>query len=421
MRILWFSNTPSCYASMSTDAKKRGGGWIESAERALSSSVDVDLAVCFVSEGDSEKLERQGVVYYPVRNPNDSSIWIRVKKAWHAFIGKYDYAVEESTWKYHIAAYMDVVKDFKPDIIHVWGTEKYFGLIAKYTEVPVVLHIQGLLNPYYSVLLPPAVSWSEFEGSCLNLKRWFDNRMYHYTWEMACHREQEIVSGLKYYMGRTEWDKRVSSIMNPQSEYMYCGEFLREEFYNVGERRIPENLVIVSTISRPLYKGVDLILRTAKVLKEDMHLSFNWKCFGVSEAPIPEKITGIRPNDVNVKFCGVASASELITEELSATLYFHSSYIENSPNSVCEAQMLGLPVICTNVGGTSSLVQDGVDGFLVPANDPYQSAYLISKLYSDMDLNMEIGSNARATANRRHNKDVVLNQLRMVYDKLAER
>ncbi len=48
-----------------------------------------------------------------------------------------------------------VVDDFMPDIIHVFGSEQQLGLVSSVTEIPVLLHIQGLLNPIYNALLPP--------------------------------------------------------------------------------------------------------------------------------------------------------------------------------------------------------------------------------------------------------------------------
>ena len=45
---------------------------------------------------------------------------------------------------------------------------------------------------------------------------------------------------------------------------------------------------------------------------------------------------------------------------------FHSSYIENSPNSVGEAQMVGVPVVASRVGGTDSMVEHGKTGFMYP-------------------------------------------------------
>ena len=41
----------------------------------------------------------------------------------------------------------DVIPEFNPDIIHIWGSENPLGGLQKMTTIPCVIHIQGLLNP----------------------------------------------------------------------------------------------------------------------------------------------------------------------------------------------------------------------------------------------------------------------------------
>ena len=88
----------------------------------------------------------------------------------------------------------------------------------------------------------------------------------------------------------------------------------------------------------------------------------------------------------NVSFLGFTKPDDLTKILCESTMYVHTAYIENSPNSVCEAQCLGVPIISTNVGGISSLVEDGKQGILVPANDPWQMANSIIELSNDTKI-----------------------------------
>ena len=109
-------------------------------------------------------------------------------------------------------------------------------------------------------------------------------------WEMNCHRERVIHQGIFHYLGRTDWDMRVSHIMNVKSHYYHVDEILRESFYDETQRTIPRNLTIITTISSPLYKGFDLVLKTAKILKENLMLDFEWNCYGnINHSFIPYK------------------------------------------------------------------------------------------------------------------------------------
>lgn len=109
---------------------------------------------------------------------------------------------------------------------------------------------------------------------------------------------------------------------------------------------------------------------------------------------------------MNVTLLGVLNAEQLKHELLNSTLYFHPSYIDNSPNSVCEAQMLGISCIGTNVGGVSSIIEDGKTGFLVPANDPIQATFLIKQIFDDSTQNLQVGINAQKIA-----KNVMINNI----------
>lgn len=314
-----------------------------------------------------------------------------------------------------------VISDYKPDIIQVFGSEQYFGLIANQVPTPVVLHIQGILNPYLNALLIPGIAKKDYLFQSWNPKRIISNLLGLRFFEFGAKREIDIMRNVKYYIGRTEWDKRCVNIMHPGCKYFVGNEILRKEFYEDNNRMFSSSKpIIVTTISNPPYKGFDLALKTAKLLQENLKLDFEWKIFGNINPALAEKTTGIKTKDISVKLCGVASASALKDELQKATVYVHTSYIDNSPNSVCEAQILGLPVVVTHVGGTYSLIEEGITGFSVPANDPYQMAYLINKLVNDTTLNKEIGNNACAAALKRHDKTQIIDSLIETYKTIIE-
>ena len=50
---------------------------------------------------------------------------------------------------------LKVICDFNPDIIHVFGTEEVFSLIQNHTNIPVVIQIQGLMNPCFNNYFSP--------------------------------------------------------------------------------------------------------------------------------------------------------------------------------------------------------------------------------------------------------------------------
>ena len=177
-----------------------------------------------------------------------------------------------------------------------------------------------------------------------------------------------------------------------------------------------DKIKIISVISNPWYKGVDLILKTAKLLKQLTSMNFEWNVFGVSDIRFYEYKYGIVAKNVNVNIRGSVGKEVLVNELCNSSVYVHPSYIDNSPNSVCEAQLIGIPVLATNVGGISSLVKDGETGFLFPANDPYMLANLIKMVVNDVSLSGKISSAEISVAKARHNPDSIKTTLLNVYN-----
>ena len=92
----------------------------------------------------------------------------------------------------------------------------------------------------------------------------------------------------------------------------------------------------------------------------------------------------------------------------------HPSYIDNSPNSVCEAQLVGLPVVASNVGGVSSLITEGETG-LLSTLAPATLARQVLRLYHDPALHARITKQAQALARQRHDPTTILQRTLDVY------
>lgn len=417
MRILWFTNTASCYkSSFTTTHAYNGGGWISSLQRELEKR-GIELGVCFfVHNQDSvTKSLQNGTVYYPIKRPR-KSVGYLIKQLFNT-----RQKASELHERIIIPTLLNVIQDFKPDVIHVFGTENVYGLVGKYTDIPLVIHIQGILTAALNAYLPPSISWTDYLFSSWRIKGIFERLGEIIAWKRNCISEQRMIKGVKYVMGRTEWDKHVTNVMNPNIKYYYCGEMLRDIFYDTTtHKHLPKIPTFTTIISSQLYKGFDLILKTAHILKNVLKMDYIWKVYGDTNDALAKKVTKINPDDVNVKLMGVATSDELKSVLLNSTVYIHTSYIENSPNAICEAAISGCAIVATNVGGVSSLIKNGETGFLVSANDPYNMAYFINYLTYNPEINKTIGSNAQKEATIRHNKENIIDRILYIYNDIQK-
>lgn len=410
MKVLWFTNTPSNYLQ-GTNAYN-GGGWISSLEIEIKKQRNVELGVAFLMNSQPPKINREGVCYYPIENKFGGSFLRRLKGL------IFSSNIKE---KRFLNDCLRVIEDFRPDIINVFGTEQGFGLVSLCVNIPVVIHLQGLLAPYLNAYFPPGYNILDYIFSDLNPLGIFKRYHGYFMFKRSSIREKTIFQCNSHFIGRTNWDREITSIFSPYASYDYCSEILRESFYTKCERAVPSQLTITSTISSPLYKGFDVVLKCAKILKEDMNLDFRWRVFGNINPKLIEWKEGVLASDTGVFIMGVASQEELLHSILTSTLYVHPSYIDNSPNSVCEAQMVGCTVVGQNVGGMSTLVKQGETGLLVPANDPYLMAFAIRNLFLNPSMNMELANNAKIIAQQRHNKGQIVSDLIKIYEKYSNK
>ncbi|MBN2011165.1 glycosyltransferase family 4 protein [candidate division KSB1 bacterium] len=77
------------------------------------------------------------------------------------------------------------------------------------------------------------------------------------------------------------------------------------------------------------------------------------------------------------------------------SFFFAPSRVEAQGLAMCEAMSSGLPVVATNVGGIPEFVRDGIDGYLVPPNNPLKLSEAVKKLVSNKETFLKMSRNAR--------------------------
>ena len=87
-----------------------------------------------------------------------------------------------------------------------------------------------------------------------------------------------------------------------------------------------------------------------------------------------------------MQFTGSLREDQMIAEYLNAHLFICPSSIENSPNSLGEAQLLGVPVIASYVGGVPDMVTHGETGLLYRFEEVEMLAEGIRNLFMNMAL-----------------------------------
>lgn len=410
MRVLWFSITSSLYGTQQN--KFHGGGWIESLQRSVMAHDEIDLGIVFLSSDETAPVKQEGrVTYYPLYIKR--SFMDRIKDLYTSRF--YDTVA--------VKKYIQVINDFKPDLIQAFGSEWNFGLIKPYIHVPLIIHMQGFWPEYRNSCYPPGFSkFDHIFGKWYKPTSIITRLLEDIRSRDRAKREEKILSINVNYFGRTEWDKAITRLFNPKSHYYYCSEALRSVFVNENRKwEVPSTpkITFVTTGAGHALKGFDLVLKTAKLLKDHAPFDFEWLLCGPTSDNMRlfEKKTNIKCADVNVSSLGVCSAESVKDTLLNAFAYIHPSYIDNSPNAICEAQYIGLPVLATNVGGVASLFPiDYPKEALVPTNDPYLLASRIIEFVVNKNKLKQLSEMNYMISRERHNDEAIYASLVRAYN-----
>ena len=318
---------------------------------------------------------------------------------------------------------MELVRERVPDVVHIHGTERFFGLMAarKLISTPCVISLQGLLGPYV-----PA-----FFGALSPKEVWRSNRLIELAtrsgllWQYegylrGARQEREILAGAKSFMGRTDWDRAHVRSANATANYYHVGEMLRPAFrehrWDVSEC---ERYTVIFTNAGEPRRGTEVLRRAMLTVRREfpnakLRLAGSVGARRGYERFLRRMIAEIGLAEA-VEFLGYLDGSAMARELCRAHVFAIPSYIENSPNSLCEAMQVGLPAVATYAGGIPSLVEQGRTGLFFPAGDVALLAHAILRVFRDDDLACRLGRAGRIEASERHAPQRVLSQVLDAY------
>lgn len=338
--------------------------------------------------------------------------------------------------------YIKCINEFNPNIIHIHGTERNYGQIVNYChDIPVVVSIQGLVTGYIPF------SCNFLKGSELkpyrSVKNWFGLGCYTLqkkAFEVRSRKyELDIIRANKYFFCRTNWDKAWISLNNPSAHIFQGEELLRNSFYdNSGKweyKKCQKYRVFMPAGYTPI-KGLHLALKAIAILKTTFP-DIELRVPGIPQkilnyGKIKRRIVGdeyinyiiylIKSLDLiqNVKLLPRIGEQEMADEMLNANVFLSPTSIDNSPNSIGEATMIGVPVVTTPVGGIPSMLRDEESCLFAPAGDVYMMAYQMKRIFNDSELANKLSKNAHQIALCRHDSGSTIIQYINAYKAIVE-
>ena len=398
MKVLWLVNTIFPYPAVKINRSVSPfGGWANSLFNSLEK--EENILFCIVATYNGKELKKfmdKSTIYYLIPNKKENIYNYKLKKYWKI-----------------------IIEDFNPDIIHIHGTEypKSLPLIEQYPYLNYVVSIQGFLNSYarvndcnlsFSTLLKNLTIRDILKPKSGLLTRMDIKKRAIY--------EKKIIENIHYVIGRTTWDKSQVMAINPNIKYYLGEENLRKCFYD-GKWNINQinRHTLFFSQAQSMIKGFYIFIEAIRILKVKypdvkaviagnniLDNKFKSKLKRQSYTKYISKLINKYNLQDNIEFTGFLNAEEYKNKLLKSHVYVQSSSVENSSNSLGEAMILGLPCVASNVGGTSDMLIDKLEGFLYPYTEPELLAYYIEQFFESDELCLEKGNNARKHALKRH-------------------
>ncbi len=299
-----------------------------------------------------------------------------------------------------------VVADFHPDVVHLHNIYEHLSpsvlrpVLRAGVPMVMTLHDYKLACPTYQMLAAGSPCEACLGGGFHNavLRRCKNGSAVHSTVaavETAAHR----------------W----TGAYRPVARFICPSRFMATKMREAGV--FPDRLVVVphfaevATVATKVQAGGDVLF--AGRLSPEKGVDTLIEAVGLAGPAVRVVIAGDGPQRQRlealaerlapgrVRFLGQIAKAELHDRiRASGVVVVPSRWYENQPMIVLEAFACGVPVVATTLGGLPELVEPGVDGFLVPPDDPVALAATLTRAQDDVLLLLSLGAAARRKVER---------------------
>lgn len=416
MKLLWLCfMQPGVVRSHITGKPQGGVNWVD---HVLAGLREKDVCLRVLCQGGGERGELDGLCSYATYTQGTPYLYNREQEAF----------------------FRREIQSFQPDVIHIWGTEFSHTLAmvnaaeAEGLLEHTVASIQGLCGPYAEHYNEGIPENAEHSFTLRDLLRMDNLHQQQRKFAKRGELERRALEKLHFVIGRTDWDLACVRRVNPKLKYLFCNETLREDFYcGTWSYEVCRKHHIFAPSRLYPIKGFHYLLEAfAEILNRypDATLAVTGSSFLKGQGKDWLHLDGYERYlrelarryhlEEHLEFKGHLSAEGMKKAFLEANVFCLPSTIENSPNSLGEAMLLGVPCVASDVGGVKNLMEHDKEGFVYQSTAPYMLSYYIQRVFEMREHAGTLGQAASIHARKTHDPETNLVQLMKLYRVLAD-
>lgn len=416
MNVLWVCNVRPSYVNCSQNCIDNGG-WMSGILGKLNQNKDIKIYVVYP---DKQQKDCECVQDIQVQALKSSGKTTCYDSCFHDAISR-------------------LIEVQKFDCIHIWGTE-YPHTLATIDAASkqnllnkTIIWIQGLCSIYakhYYGYLPERLVHGFTLKEMLKRSNLVRQKK---IFEIRGEFEKQALRKCKHVCGRTDWDYITTKLINPELKYHKCNESLRSSFYhaNWNLNNCVKGRIFASQASYPI-KGFHILLKAVRILHEyhpgvelyvggeDItfdHSNKKWR-LGSYGKYLKQYIEKYNMKSY-VHFLGNLTEKQMVEQYLLANVFVLPSSIENSPNSLGEAMIIGTPCIASDVGGVKDMLIHRSEGLIYPADEEYMLAGYLMELLENDALALKYSTAGKSRATKTHDVETNVSCLLKIYNEVG--
>jgi glycosyltransferase involved in cell wall biosynthesis len=123
-------------------------------------------------------------------------------------------------------------------------------------------------------------------------------------------------------------------------------------------------------------------------------------------------------SNIKIKYLGFKD--DIRPYLLISNYFVFPSYREGFPNVILQAGAMGLPCIVSDINGCNEIIEEGVNGYIIPVKNVEKLSYIMNKVSSDKTHLNTLKNNSRKIIIDKYNRDYVWSEILLEYQRLIK-